>query len=153
MSGDIKDSADSPPIGSRPSLESADPELGVPAESEVQRADPPVPSLDRAATRGIGQLDDDVLGAEFDVGVRLVLAAVGEVASVSCDDSTRLGVVAERLESHQERCVVERGPLGSLIRIVHAGGSGAADLSPRFTARRAGGVTVGMKMNTYQSRG
>jgi hypothetical protein len=26
-------------------------------------------------------------------------------------------------------------------------------LSPRFTARRAGGVTVGMKMNTYQSRG
>ena len=135
MAVDIKNGAESTRLGSVGSPEPTDPELGVAAEREVQRADPPVPPFDRAAVRGVGQLDDDVFGGEFDIGVPGVSAAVGEIARVSRDGPARLGVAAERLEPGAERCVVEGSPPGGLVGIVHTRGSGPADLSPRFGAR------------------
>jgi hypothetical protein len=88
-------------------------ELRVPPVGELQGAEPPVPPFGGAAFGGVGQLDDDVFGREFDVGILDVAAAVGEVASVSCD-CTALGLVAaERLQAGRQCLGVEllhRGP-------------------------------------------
>ena len=93
-----------------------------------------------------------MFGGEFDAGVRHVPAAVGEIARVSRDGPTRLGVAAERLESRQQRFIVQRGPLCGLVSIAHTEGTGAADLSPRFGSGSRPPGTSPAKMNTYDAR-